>query len=214
MRGIDKFMKKIMSRYERQRIKQRNKLMIVFLGVVLIGLMVFSTFGYAFNGQDNDNSGGIILEYNGIEFQGGEGSWYFNYNGRNFNSFYNPLDVENISVPVTASVSDYQEKVLYFVGDNSEGMGEIGKNLANDVLRFADACLDEDDCEGDFPIKDCFQNNIMIFREPVVEGDLGDEGYGLEEERIYQEGNCIYVISEEGNQIMYADAVLFKILGM
>jgi len=193
-------MRKILTKQEQER---KTKLMVAILGLILIGLMVFSTLGYALGSKDEDSKNKKIV-YNEIEFiQDNSEYWYFNVQEQNFATKYNPKQVENISFSSYLNFNTYVGNPLYFIGEG-EGIYEISRNLNEFVLRMQNACLLEEDCENDFPIKNCSVDNIIIIQEPEEDGS----------ETIYQEENCVFIISSLENQTMYADAFLFGILGI
>ena len=87
-------MRKIISGKERDRITWRNQ---TIVGIVLIFLMIVSTFSFAFINRTS-NSLNEEVEYKGIKFLRDEtGFWSFNVQGNNFLTLYNPKETENIS---------------------------------------------------------------------------------------------------------------------
>jgi len=195
------YMKKIVTKDMKKKQDRRNQLII---GIILIGLMLFSTVGFALNGSDDESSENVV-EYNGIEFRVAEsGYWNFVIQGFEFNVLHNPLEVEDINFLNLKSLPDYQDKPLYFVGESQEGISELARNLNYFVSRINSACLDEDNCEGDYPIKNCSVDNVIVIEE-IEEG---------EREQIIQEENCIFVSSSLRNETRYADALLFDLIGV
>ena len=184
--------------------KRRNSLII---GLILIILMVFSTAGYAFFSSDRSGQRGSI-EYQGIEFKQTEyGSWIFEIQGNSFETRYNPYEINNISVIINKNINDFYNKALYFGIDsnldiNQLASQEISINLQNIILRASFACLSEE-CEENLPIKDCKEENIIIFKE-------------REEEltRIREEEECIIVYYTSGEEIMASDALLIELIGI
>jgi len=194
-------MKALISQEVKDKKVKRNHLI---MGLILILLMVFSTLGFAFGNRINSNSVEEI-EYNGIKFVRNlnTGYWSFNIQGFDFITSYNPTETQDINFLNYQTINNYANKPLYFVGESGEHFSELDRNLRDRfVLRINAACLD-DECEGDFPVKDCSQDNIIIVKE-AVDG----------EEKIYQEENCIYIIASYQNQVRYADAYLFDLLGI
>jgi len=189
-------MRKILSREEKDKKIKRNQIVI---GIVLIGILIFGTIGYAFRNEENNNLDKI--EYKNIEFIKENEYWNFNIQGYSFITKYNPEEIQNISFFSSLSINDYINKPLYLVSNYEEPNFEISRNLNSFVLRMQKACLE--DCAGDFPIKNCSEDNIIIIKEPEKEN-----------EKIYQEENCIFIIADLENQTKYADVVLFKILGI
>ncbi len=89
------------------------------------------------------------------------------------------------------------DKPLYFVGDQSEGFSEIDRNLRERfVLRTSPACLSKEDCLGDYAIKNCSIDNIIVI----------DEAGSEDSEQIYQKENCIFISASFMNQTKYSDA--------
>lgn len=190
-------MEKIVTRSEKDFKNRRNQLII---GAVLIGLMVFSTLGYALGNAGDEESESV--QFGPVEFnRDNTGYWNFNIDGFDFFTLYNPEEVGDINFFNQQSLQKYNGKPLYFVGGFQEPNIELSRNLNSFVLRFNEACLD-DECDGDFPVKNCSEDNVIIFEEV--------EGSGS----ITQEENCVFIKSDLGNQTRYADAYLFKLLGI
>ena len=179
------FMKKLVTREERKKTVKRNQ---IILGLILVLLMVFSTLGYALSGRD------FIKDSSGY--------WRFNIQGFDFATQYSPEETQDIYFFLYASVSDYGGNPLYFVGDIDAGI-ELKRNLNYFPQRMNDACLNND-CEGDFPIKNCSKDYVISIREPLEDEDSG----------VSQDENCIIIVANSSEQIRYSDAVLFKLLGI
>ena len=194
-------MRKIITQDAREKTTRRKQLI---MGVVLIGLMVFSTLGFAFGNRISGNNNVEEVEYNGVKFvRESNGYWSFNVNGNDFLTLYNPEETLDIASLNYLTLNSYSNKPLYFVGEPGEVGSEIVRNLNPFIQRVSNACLPGDDCKGDFPVKDCKVDNVIIFREAVDE-----------DERIYQEENCVFMTASYQNQIRYADKFLFEILGI
>ena len=188
-------MKKILSKEEVEKKEKRNK---TILGVILVGIMVLSTAGYAFyktGGGEEKN-----LEYNGLSFiLQDDGFWHFIINSYEFATVYNPKDTENISSVLSLSIQNYSGKVLYFSnGSDLQAANEIAKNIGRFTERVQRACLEE--CEEDLPVKNC-SDNIILMEE-------------VNETLIKQEGNCVYVMAKGEDMIRVADGFIFEVLGI
>jgi len=195
-----KNMRKIINREQKDKKTKRKQLVV---GLILIGVMIFGSLGYAFNGWDSENSEKI--NYNGISFvKDNSGYWDFNIQGSEFMTKYNPKETENLSFFSYTNINDYLNKPLYFVSEFNEPNFEISRNLKDSVLRIQNACLSKDNCLGDFPIKNCSVDNIIIVREPLEN----------ESENIYSDENCVFITADAENQTLYADVFLFKVLGI
>jgi hypothetical protein len=167
--------------------------------------MLFSTIGFAFNFS---TTGNVIedLEYNGVGFlrDPSTGYWTFDYEGNQYFSVYSPPELEEITFVNSKKINNYRNKPVYFVGEAGDAFAEIYRVLTNYVSRVGGACLDED-CEEDYPIKDCNTDNVIVIEEVLdVEGDEG----------VLVEGNCIYIKAKPENLVRYADAYMYDLLGL
>ena len=193
-------MKKILTKKQKSKNDRTNQWII---GIVLIGLMLFSTLGYALGGKDAEDSSKAI-EYNGIKFIKNSDYWTFNYDDKTFNTLYNPEELKDISVPIQLSINSYNQESLYIVGEITEPAIEIIRNLNPFILRINNACLPNANCTNDAPIKNPTEDNIIIIQEPV----------GNQKESIYQQEKAIFITASFEDQTRYADALLFKLLGI
>ncbi len=192
-------MQRRLTKEQGERRVRRNQFII---GILLIGLMIFSTLGYALTGDDEKTE---EKEYGGIKFiQDSSGYWIFNIQNYEFMTKYNPQEVEDINFLNTITLQDYMNKPLYFVGEFQEPIYELSRNFNNFVLRFNNACLDEN-CSMAYPVKNCSEDNVIIIQEIDYEKDR---------ENILIDENCVFIKANEVNQTKYADAYLFKLLGI
>lgn len=191
-------MREIATKEKREKKETRSK---TIIGLVLVALMVLSTAGFAFFSGSKDETKKV--EENGIKFTLNENNlWSFKIQDFEFLTQYTLKETENISVPVLASVNSYSGKPLFFSGETSSIVKqEIIRNLQNFVPRAQDACINEDECEGDLPIKNCSESNVIIINESEKIG-------------ITEEDNCVFIYAPDDEQARTADAFLFKILGI
>ena len=191
-------MRKIILVEEKMKKESRNKLII---GLVLVAIMVLSTAGYSFFSVSKEETKKI--EYNGAEFiLNDAGMWQFKIQNFDFSTQYNPEETENISVIALATINNYIGKPLFFSGEETAAKQEVARNLLNFASRMQDVCIEEDkDCDKTLPIKNCSQDNIIIFQEEKFI-DIGEEE------------NCIFISAPYDEQIRTADSFLFKILGV
>jgi hypothetical protein len=195
-------MRKIKTKEEQERKRKRN---MIIMGVVLILIMGLSTIEYSINRETTTNTDNSKkISYNGITFSKQSGYWFFNYGGYQFSTVYNPKETEDISFIMKANLQTYSGKPLYFVGDYPESFSEINKNLNRFVLREQMACILGENCSEELPIKNCSEDNLIIIKEPI----------GNENEKIYQNKSCVFIISSYSNQTRYIDSFLFNVLGI
>jgi hypothetical protein len=195
---------KIITKEEKLRKISRNQLIV---GIILIGILVFSTIGYALNFENSNESSEKLIDFNGIKFNKNQDYWTFNSQGLDFITKYNPKEIENITFNSFISISDYRNKPYYYVidNDNNIALSEILRNIDKRItLRSQRACLNESNCSLDLPIKSCKNDNIIIIREPI----------NNETEKIYQQDKCTFIISKPENQTKFSDAYLFRILNI
>lgn len=190
-------MKKILSKAEEEKKKKRNQ---VIVGIVLVGLMVLSTIGYALqtspggNGNTGQNSPDKF-SYNGFEFSYLNGIWVMG----NFAFRYNPSEVPDIGDELK-DATYYQGKPLYIYSEHNEAESEIKINLGQISERIQPACPKgaEFNCSENSPVKTCEDNFIIIKKSA--------------ETQIRQDNNCVYIEGSDEDIVKLADQFLFKIL--
>src|SRR3989344_8166799 len=158
--------------------------------------MLFSTLGYSFQG--GGSNGNKNVEYNGIKFTQQNNLWITSIKNVQFSFEYNPKLVEKISSDIKG-IDNYYNKPLYISSENIEAESEVYRNLAQIVQRVQEACLENEKCEGDLPVKTCKDNLIVI-----KENDINN---------IRQEENCIFIEGKKDDLIKLTDEFLFKTLG-
>jgi hypothetical protein len=196
-------MRKIMSEAEREAKDIRNKRI---MGVVLGLIMLLSTAGYFvfdFSGTKTKS-----IDYAGIKFsQTTAGTWTFSYGGNSYETQYTPLETKNIQVTLTKTLSDYYNKPLYISANpidyiSQSSNSEILKNINTMILRASFACMDNN-CNQNYPIKDCSQDNMIIFEQSSTNSS-----------RISQNQKCVTLTYASGDEEKLADAFLFGIIGI
>ncbi len=188
-------MKKIISKEEQEKKDKRNRFII---GVILIGLMLLSTVGYAL--YETGSKKVSSKQYNGVDFLFSNGKWYFEMDGRVFSTYFNPEDTENISIAGSMKLGDYTNQALFFsVGSSQDAIQEITSNLGNLVTRTQYVCIE--DCEEDLPIKNCSEGNIIITLD-------------VNQTSVKQEDKCVYLLASNEEMIRVSDAFIFKLLGI
>lgn len=191
--------KKIPNRKEEEKRRKRNQ---TTIGIVLVGLMVFSTFGIIMDSITNSEEV-ETLNYKGLELinQGsyyqlivGESSFYFSENPNELSS----LDYE---MNITKTIPSYSGSPLYIDSVEYAPTQEIYQNIQFYPLRIQEACLDEDDCpKPELPIKTC-DDNMIIIREST-------------ENKIYEEASCVFIEGQKEDLLKLTDIFLLKILGL
>lgn len=187
-------MKAIIQKQKTDRTKQ------LILGGALVVVMFFSVLGYAFQGKEDDNSKKIT--YNGFKFVNQNGFWYLNVGQFQFAFKHNPKEVEKIDSELEY-LDNYYGKPIYISSESNEAGAEIYQNLfyRNQIVqRIQFACLDEEECEENLPIKTCLENFIIIKKSNNTE--------------ITQNESCVFIEGPLENLTKITDEFLFKILGI
>jgi hypothetical protein len=188
--------------------KRRN----LIIGIILVLIMVFGTAGYAVDvalSNKSSSNNADLIKYKGIDFlKDNNGYWEFSYNSKTFITKYNPSELNDTKVSTLGlSINNYVGQVLSFSwNDSQEGVYELDRNLEGNKIPLRvvpQACLSSD-CSGNYPIKNCSIDNVIVFQTPVKN----------ENERVYTDENCVFILANETNQVKYADAFLFKVLGI
>ncbi|MFW9873987.1 MAG: hypothetical protein ACFFG0_12845 [Candidatus Thorarchaeota archaeon] len=190
-------MRKIISKYKEEKRRKRNGIVI---GLILVGIMVFSILGYSFSGGEKTNSNKIT--YHNLEFEEQNGFWSTNIGNTLFVFKYNPTQVEEIDANLS-NVNNYYNKPLYIYSENKEAESEIYRNLfyQNQIVqRMQYACLEGETCEEDLPVKTC-EDNFIIIKEANIS-------------KITQDENCAIIEGEQANLTKVSDEFLFRIFGI
>ncbi|MAG39505.1 hypothetical protein CMI41_00875 [Candidatus Pacearchaeota archaeon] len=162
-----------------------------FWAIVFLVLLTLSTVGYAIvnsfggSGGSSSDSGDFSLEGNYWTILIGSQKYYFSYL---------PSDLENVSISGEFGLGDYYDVPLYFTDEN-QGSIEILNNLGRYILRAQEACISEEDCDGDLPVKDCAVDNVVIFSD-------GDGS-------VRSDAKCVYL---SGDSVKGADKFLYEVL--
>jgi len=192
-------MRRIVSKHKEGRIRKRNQ---IIVGMILIFVMVGSVLGFALQGfhlgggrNTGQNGNSNNIEYNGFEFANQNNLWVLG----SFIFKNVPQQVEDIG-DISNSINDYQGRPLYIYSESEEAELEIFINLGNIVLRTQKACVEGTECPGDFPVKTCEDNFIIIMEKNISS--------------IIQQDNCIFIEGKKEDLTGLVDQFLFKILGI
>ncbi len=180
-------LRKIESREEMERKRKRNTL---FLSIIMISILVFSTAGYFAFKDDSDTQSNT----EGVQNMGGD-SWVFKYGEQTVKLSNSPESVKNITVFVNEDISSYSGKIVYVASENDAGLYEIYSALSGYAGRVQPACYGK--CTKDLPEKEC--NETMIVVKPANATDM-----------VYQKDSCVFI---EGD-LKAVDAFLYKIYGI
>ena len=189
-------MRNIENKKEAEKKSKRNQWII---GGILIFIMLGSTFGYVMFSSSDEDSNTEKVQYNGYEFVNQNGFWVTSISGYDFIFAFNPEQVEKSDAEINL-LNTYSGKVLYFFYESDAASVEIFRNFGNVVLRFQGACITEENCPEDWPIRDC-TNNFILIKE-------------ANESKIYQQDNCVFIEGPRENLTAITDEFLFKVTGI
>ncbi len=187
--------RRIISKHEEEK-KQKRTIKIV--GLILIFVMFGSVFGIIIN-SFGQNRADTNLEYNGYEFINKEGLWYSSVNNVDFAFRYHPSQTTSEAVGLKL-LNNYNRKPLYIYSEDSNSEAEIYRNLQQIAERVQPACLNKEKCSGDYPIKTCSENFIII--------EISEQN------EITQQENCVYLRGQTEELLKLSDEFLFKIIGI
>lgn len=185
-------MRQIELKSDREKKKKRNQ---IIVSIVLVFIMFFSVLGYSFQSQENSKDKKI--NYNGFEFNNQNGYWVLKDSSFVFK--YNPLQIEESNSELK-KLDNYLNKPLYIFSENQEAELEIYTNLRSVVQRIQYACLGNETCSENLPVKTC-DDNFVIIKE-------------AEKNEILQEENCVFINGDYENLTQLTDEFLFKIIGI
>ena len=187
-------MRKIKSKYEYEKKRKRNNLI---LGGILIIVMFGSVFGIVVNsfGNKEDKSN---VEYNGYGFYNQNGLWYSLSDNPQYIFKYLPNETGDSKESIK-NINNYYNKPLYIYSEDYNSEAEVYNNLKQSVERMQPACFNEEKCDGDYPIKSCSDNFIIIQKGPI---------------NLNQSENCVYISGEDEELVKLTDEFLFKVIGI
>ena len=188
-------MRKILSKSEQEKKRKRNS---IIIGVILMIVMFGSVFGVVVGSLGQGSSGKNKMEYNGYEFLNENGLWKVSIGEINFIFRYFPTETTD-TTNILKNVNNYYNKPLYVYSEEAESEIEVYANLQQIAARIQPACFSNETCEGDFPIKTCSDNFIIIEN-------------GTEE--ITQVENCVYIKGEKQELLKLTDSFLYDILSI
>lgn len=186
-------MRKIQTKEQLEKKKKRNQ---YILGLTMIFLLAASTAGFSLMSREETTRGDLVSE-GGIEFVRASGLWSLSVGEQIFYFQYLPSEIEEIKTNITLNLGDLSARPLYFVNVNS-GVSEIITNIGPYIQRYQEACLPNQNCTENLPVKNCSDSNIIVFET-------------ANKTSVNQIENCIYIL---GDSVRGSDAFLYKILGI
>jgi|SRR3989344_3768650 len=182
-------MRKIQTREELEKARKRNSKIFVY---VILGILIFSSLGYAFFSNPNGTSTNQEIDNTGVQNLGGQ--WAFRYGDQIHYVASSPDSVKDTTISLDFGLENYAGQEIYVDSSNQGIYNEISSNLERYVSKIQRACYQN--CEEDLPEKTC-EDNLIVWKES--EGN-----------RVYEEGKCVFI---EGD-IRAVDAFIYKLFNI
>lgn len=182
-------MRKLGSEKTEQEKRKRN---VTIIGLLLLGVMVLSTIGYAITTSQRETDNGTPTNSQGLQ-QLDNGMWQVNHNGRILYFQNSPESLKNISISTSATLSLYAGKMLYIDSTNTAITSALASALSPYALRVQEGCYGT--CERDLPEKNC-TDNLIVWRDDP-------------QNKISQTENCVFIDGD----MRAIEAFLYRLLG-
>ncbi len=195
-------MRKIIPKHKEEKKNRMKQLLVggILIFVITASILAYS-FGFSEKAEKTEGSSNKKIIYNGLDFIQQNDFWFTEISNLQFFFKYNPQEAEDVKINyITKTINDYYGKPLYINSENIESEYEIYRNLDQIILRRQYACLENQTCEKEFPVKTCDDNFIIIEEK--------------NESKITQDENCIFIQGKKEDLTKLTDRFLFRILGV
>jgi hypothetical protein len=190
-------MRKIISKEETKR---KEKIKNRIIGISLLSIMVLSVFGIVVDSIGKTDNSANQLTYRGTDFFNQQERWFFTKGGIDYSIVNSPENLTEISMENISLIASYSGKPLYISSFDKSLESEIYYNFNKITYRIQYGCLNESKCDGDFPVKTCNDNFIILEED--------------NETSITQEQNCVFIKSTKEEIQKAVDAFFLKITGI
>lgn len=190
-------MRKIVSKDSAER-KEKAKRWTI--SILLLSIMVLSVFGIVVDSMGKTGSNSNQVEYNGATFNYRGERWFFSVDGKEFVISNPPGNLTEVPAEKLNPLEAYANKPLYISLEDRALESQIYYNFYKSATRIQPACLDEKNCSGDFPIKTC-EDNFIILKEGNETG-------------ITQKDNCVFIEAPEKEMQNAVDVFILNIAGI
>ena len=190
-------MRRIGSKAEDER-KEKIKRRII--GISLLSIMVLSVFGIMIDSIGFNKTNPDQISYRGTTFLKQQERWFFSKDQVSFAIMNSPENLTDIPMENMNLLAYYSGSPLYINLINNSLESEIYYNLQTVASRIQYGCLNSTTCNGDFPIKTC-EDNFIIIEES-------------NETSITQEQSCVFIKAPEQDLQKVLDSFFLKIIGI
>ncbi len=188
-------MRKLISKQKQEKKQKRITAIMSGILVLVLCLSVFGIMTSSFGKNQPQKQ----TEYNGYNFILQDNLWYTSIGELNFAFQYLPNQT-NYSNTTLKKLNNYKDQPLYLYSEDYNSEVEIYRNINQIIERLQPACLNKEECKGDFPIINCEKNSIII--------KLSNNT------KINQIENCVYIQGKRENLTQLTDEFLFRIIGI
>jgi len=139
----------------------KQKTVKIIWAVFILVIMVSSVIGFMYQPENTNEVNDGSVNYNGFKFINNNGYWVLEKDGQSYYFTNLPDDVKSIEIP------------------------QISINNQKQYFLYVDACIKEENCPNDWPVKDCtndgfyfkISNQSRVYKDDkcyVLEGSLTD----------------------------------------
>lgn len=173
-----------------ETVEKRSKVRTRWFTIIILGLLVLSSVGYAFFANPDSNTSS---NQNGVQNLGGQ--WGFKYGEQTHYTTYGPDEVKNVSVEIANNLNGYYGQVIYYYVENQALAYEVVSNIQRYTERMQPACYGAN-CTEDYPEKTC-EDKLIVWTQS-------------NQSKVYQKQNCVFI---EGD-LKAADAFIYRLFGI
>ena len=181
-------------------VNKKSKLILV---IFIIFIMITSAIGFfSFSNQNQDTTN--TIDYNGFKFTlTQDGRWSFNKNNVDFIFDNSPNDLVDINLP-EFQITQNKVYLLYNASNlnpsNDYNIAKLSYTLQNLGIRPVIACINEENCPSQYPIKSCNEESFYF----KLDNDT----------KVYNNDKCLVIQGDKVNINKIVDKVDLKLLGI
>jgi len=175
-----------------EELEKKQKIRNIIISIILLGIMLFSTIGFAFVYYESDSS---TNGQTNSKVQNLGDRWTADYNGQQLMFSSSPESVNATKLFFLIDLSQYYGKTLYIDSESEPIYNEIAANIGPYTQRVQYACYD--DCDNSPYVQKNCSDNLIVYRQK-------------NENKVYQNNTCLFI---EGD-IRAVDAFLYRIFGL
>ena len=160
----------------------------ILWAVFILVIMVSSVIGFMYQPDETNEINDGSVSYNGFKFVNNNDLWILEKDGQSYYFTNLPEDVKGIEIPQIL-IQNQKQYFMYDYKDLQNNLGVISEKLrlvlSGKGVTVVNACIKEEDCPADWPIKDCsndgfyfkISNESKVYKENkcyVLQGSLSD----------------------------------------